>query len=183
MRQTFRAPSATAPTRSACRARRFRSRHAVRCGDGPRCCPCSSPRPRSLGGGPPTGTRTLGPGRRWPGAPPSRRTFPTRATDGGGCGPAARSPLAILLARGEPASGSMAVPAGEQVLPRRGLLEPPVHGLLNVLHVVAPEWKAPRAFPGLDPHAGLVRQHLAVAVLQDPAARAVAQRLGTAHRA
>src|SRR4029453_6721968 len=147
-------------------------RPGVRYGDALRCCRCSSPRPRSRGGGRPAGRRTRGPGCPWPAAPPSRQTLPTRAIDGGGCGAAPRSLLPILPAPGVPAGGHAAVPAGEQVLPRRGLLEPPMHRLLDVLDVVTPERKAPRPLPGLDPHTRLVREHPAVAALENPPPRA-----------
>src|ERR1700694_4508163 len=49
--------------------------------------------------------------------------------------------------------------------------------------VILEDGQAPRALPGLDPHATLVCVHLAVAVRSNTTARTVPKILGAAHRA
>src|ERR1700732_1464924 len=72
--------------------------------------------------------------------------------------------------------------AGE-VEPGGGTQQLPIDRLLQMQDVILENGQAPRAPPGLDPDATLVRVHLAVAVRSNTAARTVPKILGAAHRA
>src|SRR2546425_4967663 len=71
----------------------------------------------------------------------------------------------------------------QKIDPRRGSLQLPIHRLLHVLDVIAPERKSLRAFPGLDPHAAHVGIDLAIPVRPNAAAWSVSKALGATHRA
>src|SRR5205823_4110799 len=187
----FRTPRAAAPSRSACRARRLRSR-TVSCMIGSR--PFST--------------------RRWAAASDDMCTCApvlsvqlmastdprsTSARRQVACGSAllleessavttkrpSRNRLAsrLGLGIGLPPLGRDVVATINEVDPRRRALQLPIDRLLYVLDVIAPERKSPRAFPGLDPHAGHVGIDLAIPVLPNAAARSVSKALGASHRA
>src|SRR5438094_273249 len=157
----LRMPRAAAPSRSACRARRLRSR-TVSCMIGSR--PFST--------------------RRWAAASDDMCTCApvlsvqlmastdprsTSARRQVACGSAllledssavttkrpSRNRLAsrLGLGIGLPPLGRDVVATINEVDPRRRALQLPIDRLLYVLDVIAPERKSPRAFPGLHPHA------------------------------
>src|SRR5262245_5008459 len=204
MHTTLRTPMAAAPNRSACSARRLRSRH-TNCITGS--IPVST-RMREAARAETCGCAALLSVQFTASAKPRRvsaaRTIEAGSAESVVCisavttnSPASRSRCRWLsgspplvtgwgsrgVLRRLPAGRSHPVPAGQEVLPGRGLLEPPVGGALDVEHVVAPQRQLPGALPRLDPHALHLGNHLAVAVLEGPAAGAVPKVLRTAHRA
>src|SRR6266550_2140743 len=187
----LRTPSAAAPSRSACRASRFRSR-TVSC----------------MMGSIPFSTRRCAAASddMWTGAPvlsvqltastDPRSTSASRQVASGSAllvevssavttkRPSRSSPANRLGAGMRlPTLGGDAVSTTDEVYPRGGALQLPVDGLLQVLDVILEDRHAPRALPGFDPDAALVGIHLAVAVGAHATAGAVTQILGAAHRA
>src|SRR2546425_9386943 len=187
----WRMPSAAAPSRSACRASRFRSR-TVSC----------------MMGSIPFSTRRWAAASddMWTCAPvlsvqltastDPRNTSARRQVASGSAllvdvssavttkRPSRSSPASRLGAGMRlPTLWGDAVSTADEVDPGGGPLQLPVDGLLQVLDVIPEDGQAPRALPGFDPDAALVGIDLAVAVGAHTAAGAVAQILGTAHRA
>src|SRR5438067_5379185 len=182
MIRTLRTPSAAAPSRSACRPRRLRSR-VVSC---------------MIGSTPASLTRwAAASGDRWTWAPvlsvqltasacPRSAAARFRVTAGSGlsiadssavttkwpCRRRAASRLGALRIRrlGDPAPGSPPIAARGQVDPGRAALQPPVDRWVEVLCVIAPQRQPARALPGLDPDAGPVGEDLAGAVGANAAA-------------
>src|SRR5438270_12476424 len=195
MIRTLRTPSAAAPSRSACKPRRLRSR-VVSC---------------MIGSTPASLTRwAAASGERWTWAPvlsvqltasacPRSAAARFRVTAGSGlsiadssavttkwpCRRRAESRLGALRIRrlGDPAPGSPPIAARGQVDPGRAALQPPVDRWVEVVCVIAPQRHPARALPGLDPDAGPVGEDLAGAVGANAAAGPVAQVLGAAHGA
>src|SRR5438067_8074396 len=185
----LRMPSAAAPSRSACRASRFRSR-TVSC----------------MMGSLPSSTRGCAAASddMWTGAPvlsvqltastDPRSTSANRQVASGSAllvdvssavttkRPSRSSPARRLGAgMGLPTLGGDAVSTTDEVDPRGGALQLPVDGLLQVLDMVLEDGQPARALPGFDPDATHVGIHIAVAVGAHPATGAVAQILGAAH--
>src|SRR3989454_4212126 len=187
----LRMPSAAAPSRSACRASRFRSR-TVSC----------------MMGSIPFSTRRWAAASddMWTCAPvlsvqltastDPRNTSARRQVASGSAllvevnsavttkRPSRSSPARRLGAGMRlPTFRRDMVATADQVDPGGSSLQLPIDGLLQMLDVVLEERHAPRALPGFDPDASLVGIDLAVAVGPHTAAGAVAQILGAAHRA
>src|SRR6059058_2785530 len=186
----LRMPRAAAPSRSACRARRLRSR-TVSCMIGSRpfstrrwaaasddMCTCApvlsvqliaSTDPRST-----SARRQVASGSALlledSSAVTTKRPSPNR--------PASR--LGVVM--GHPALRRGPVASTQQVDPGRRSLELPIHRPLQVLDMILKERQASRALPRLHPNAGLVGIDLAIAVRPDAAARPVAKILRAAHR-
>src|SRR5215211_6759272 len=204
MHTTLRTPSAAAPSRSACRASRFRSRQTS-------CITGSTPMSRS------SRAAAIAAMCAWAALLSvqfTASTFPRRVpassatragsaeslvwssavtTNSPACSRRCRwlrgAPSVIRrdsrpgsLSRSGPPPRHVPVAPRHQVLPRRRPLQAPVDGRLHVLDVVAPQRKAPRALPRGDPDALHLGHHLAAPVLQRAAAGAVPQVLGAAHR-
>src|SRR5438552_16037560 len=185
----LRTPSAAAPSRSACRASRFRSR-TVSC----------------MMGSIPFSTRRWAAASddMWTCAPvlsvqltastDPRSTSASRQVASGSAllvdvssavttkRPSRSSPARRLGAGiGLPTLWGDAVSTTDEVDPRGGALQLPINGLLQVLDVIFEDRQAPRALPGFDPEATLVRLQLAVTVGARAATGAVAQVLGAPH--
>src|SRR2546426_1893357 len=187
----LRTPRAAAPSRSAWRARRFRSR-TVSCMIGSRpfstrrwavasddMCTCApvlsvqliaSTDPRST-----SARRQVASGSALLLEDNSAVTTkrPSRSR------PARRLGLVISL----PTLRRHPVFTPQEIDPGGGPLQLPIHRLLYLLDVIPPERKSPRAFPGLDPHAPHVGIDLAIPVRPNAAARSVSKALGATHRA
>src|SRR6267143_1210341 len=191
MSTMLRTPSAAAPSRSACRARRFRSRtYSCMIGSIPfstrrwdaasddmwtwapvlsvQLMASTDPRSTSARRQVASGSALL---LEESSAVTTKR--PSRSK------PASRLTLGIRL----PTLWRHLVSTADEVDPRRGALQLPVHRLLQMVDVLLEDGQAQRTFPGLDPDAPLVRVHLAVAVRTNTAARTVPQILGATHRA
>src|SRR5438128_893235 len=93
--------------------------------------------------------------------------------------PARRLGLVIGL----PTLRRQPVSTPQEIDPGRGSLQLPIHRLLHVLHVIAPERESPRAFPGLDPYATHLGIDLAIPVRPHAATGSVSKALGATHRA
>src|SRR5438094_8287684 len=89
----------------------------------------------------------------------------------------------LTVATALPAPGRDLVTAVDEVDPRGGALQLPVHRFLQMLDVILEDGQPSRPFPGLDPDAARVWKNFAVAVRAHPTAWPVAQIFRTAHRA
>src|ERR1700716_1941441 len=184
-------PRAAAPSRSACRASRLRSR-TVSCMMG------SRPRSTSRWAAASEAMCTWAPvlSVQLMASTDPRSTSARRQVASGSAlllddtsavttkGPSRNKPASRLgLGMCLPTFRRDLVSTAGEVDPGRGALQLPIHRLLQVQDVILEDGQPPRALPGLDPDATLVRVHLAVAVGAHPTAGTVAEILGAAHRA
>src|SRR5262245_1623074 len=189
MQLMFSMPCIDAPTISACRLRRLRSRHAS-CitGSTPHAfsaidtargeaCACAA----GLSVAFTASTHAfIGASWRW-------ISGKTAASVARSSAVTTKSPAVSLRSRRDiprrPSGRGLLVPAAQEVAPRRRALEAVVDRRAQVVDVVAPDREPVGARVGLHPDAPHLGLDLAVAVRAHAAARAVAQRLGARHRA
>src|SRR4029079_11514900 len=188
MQLMFSMPCIAAPTISAWRFRRLRSRHAsCMTGSTPHAfsaidtargeaCACAA----GLSVAFTASTHAfIGASWRWiSGKPPLSIVGISAVTT--------KSPAVSLPSRRDiprrPSGRGLLVPAAEEVAPRRRALQAVVDRRAQVVDVLAPDRDPVRARVGLDPHAPHLGLDLAVAVVPHAAAGAVAQRLRARHR-
>src|SRR4051794_26926833 len=189
MQLMFSMPCIDAPTISASRFRRLRSRHAS-------CMTGSTPDARSaidtargeacacaagLSVAFTASTQAfIGASWRWiSGKPPPSMVGISAVTT--------KSPAVSFASRRDisrgPSGRGLLVAAGQQVAPRRRALEAVVDRRAEIVDVRAPDRELLGAVVGLDPDAAHLGLDLAVAVRAHPAAGSVAQRLRARHRA
>src|SRR2546421_2712584 len=186
----LRMPRAAAPSRSACKARRFRSR-TVSCMIG------SMPRSASKCAAAIEDRCTWAPvlSVQLMASATPRSWSPLRPTTSGSalsleassavttnCPARSRSARRLMPDTLRPTLRGTPVTTADQVDPGRRALQLPVDRLLQVLDVATPERQLARTFPGLDPDAALVRVHLAIAIGTHAAAWPIAQVLRATHR-
>src|SRR3954452_413485 len=186
MHETFSIPCIAAPTISASRFRRLRSRqascmtgstpHALSAIDTARgeACACAAALSVALIA---STHAFIGASWRWiSGKPPPSIVGISAVTT--------KRPALSLSSRPDiPARRGVLVPAGDEVAPRRRALEAVVDRRAQLVDVRPEDRQLLGALVGLQPHAAHLGLDLAVAVRADAAARTVAQRLRARHRA